>query len=822
MAKPLEIDSWWSIPKDSLIKMLALNVVQGLSKEQIESYRHSFGQNILEEKKPTKTKELIINGIKEPMMILLLSIAAISFLFEKSLEAIFMMFIVAMYILVEFSNKFRADHTMARLRELIPTTTKVIRDAQIQEIRISDIVVGDIIILSEGAYVPADIRLIESYGLLVDESTLTGESIPARKDAKADVDPAATVSARKNSVFSGTAILAGEGKGIVMAVGARSELGVIAHNVQTQKKDWTFIQEAMSHLVKILALIAIAVSLLIPTIGFLRGLNAQEMFLTWLTLTFLMIPGQPPIIIAISLALTSFALANKKVVVKRLQGVETLGQVTVIVTDKTGTLTENKMKVRRFILPDGKKVAPQLLDSKLKNSIALCLPKYSNDPTDKAIAAALDESSNQSSYDCLESFTNEHPWRSLIYTQGSLSYSAIAGQPEALIKLSSSSSIQEEALLKTLQQETNKGNRVAAFALKNNSSNITEILALAVLYDPIRPDVKMAVASLAKAGIVTYIVTGDHSKTAAMVARTINIDGDVLEGKEIDKIDDETLSAKFSSVKIFARTSPTQKQRLVRLLKQKNQIVAAVGDGVNDAPALKTANVSIAMGKIGTDLAKEAADLILVDDNYAYLPEAIALGRRALDNFRKGLTYYLTAKAILLFIFLIPLILGIPFPFAPIYIIVTKLFMDLAITTIFVTEAAEPDTMTKKPKEITNFINLRVVRYILKNGTLLAIGILAIYLWLYYKTHMVTLAQTAAFVTWLIGHVMLALNTKQERLSLFKQGVFSNNFATLWLAGMFTFSLAITTIPLVQAYLHTTFLNLNIWIAILLVAFSST
>ena len=236
----------------------------------------------------------------------------------------------------------------------------------------------------------------------------------------------------------------------------------------------------------------------------------------------------------------------------------------------------------------------------------------------------------------------------------------------------------------------------------------------------------------------------------------------------------------------------------------------------------KAANVGIAMGEIGTDLAKEAADLVLTDDNYAHLPDAILLGRKALDNFRKGLTYYLSAKAILLSIFLVPLALGIPFPFAPIYIIITELLMDLASSTIFVTEASELDIMKRKPQKITNFLNRKIGLRIFRNGFFLAAGILTVYLWLYYDTYNVVLAQSAAFVTWLLGHIMLALNLKQEKLPLLRQGIFSNRFGFFWLTGVVIFSLVITTIPFVYPYLHTTSLSLYIWLIILEVVFAAT
>ena len=823
-----ELGRWWSIPLEGLLQALTIDPTRGLSQAQIGGSRASFGSNTLQELKPTRIWELILDGVKEPMMAVLLSIAALSLFFGKPAEASVMVFVVAAYISVEFINKYRSDRTMARLRELTQPMTKVLRGGRIQEIRTSDVVVGDVVILAEGVRVPADVRLVESFGLLVNEAPLTGESFPVRKDSSAEVDKDAPLAERRNCVFSGTTILAGEGKGIAMAVGGASEMGIIARQVQTQRKERTLIQDAMARLAKTLAVLAIIVSILIPAVGLLRGLGLHDMILTWLALTFLMIPGQPPVIITMSLALASFELAEKKMVVKRLRGVEILGQVTSIVTDKTGTITENRMRVDAFVSPDGEVVRPEDLDDELKRRIRLCLPRYSNDPTDRAIDVAVGGEGHENGYTSMTGFSEESPWRTLVYEKGLSSWAAIAGQPESLINLSTLTA-QEKANLSAVLRETAKqGNRVVAFAMKEGlkgeelSTKGSRLLALAVLSDPVRPGVREAVASLDKAGISTFLATGDYPSTASHVAGTIGIADGAFDGKDVETMDDPTLLRELSSARVFARISPSQKKRLVVLLKQRGETVAVVGDGVNDAPALKAADVGIAMGEIGTDLAKETADLVLTDDDFIHLPDAILLGRKALDNFRKGLTYYLSAKAILLSIFLVPLALGVPFPFAPIHIILTELLMDLASSTIFVTEAAEPDGLARKPQTIANFLNKTIALRILRNGLPLAVGILVMYLWLFYSTHDVVLAQSAAFVTWLLGHIMLALNLKQEKLSLLKQGVLSNRFGAFWLAGMALFSLVITAVPFVRPYLHTSSLPLDVWLIILAVAFSST
>jgi len=818
----------WSIPLEDLLPSLSIDVAQGLSQAQVDSSRASFGANTLEELKPTRIWDLILDGVKEPMMAVLLSIAALSLLFGKPAEAAVMVFVVAAYISVEFINKFRSDRTMARLRELTQPMTKVLRDDRLQEIRTSDVVVGDVVILSEGVRVPADVRLVESLGLLVDEAPLTGESFPVRKDSQAKIDENAPLAERRNCVFSGTMILAGEGKGIVMAVGGASELGIIAHQVQIQRKGTTSVQDAMTRLAKTLAVLALIVSLLIPAVGFLRGLGLPDMILTWLALTFLMIPGQPPIIITMSLALASFELADRKMAVKRLRGVEILGQVTSIVTDKTGTITENRMHVDAFVSPDGRFLKPEGLEDDLRREISLCLPRYSHDPTDRAIDTALDGKSRESAYISMMGFSEERPWRTLVYEGERTSFAAFAGQPESLIALSSLSPQQKADLSTVLRETANQGRRVVSFALKEDlegedlSAKGSRLLALAVLSDPVRPGVKEAVASLDHAGISTFLATGDYPVTAGRVAEAIGITGGALNGQDLDRLDDRTLLSELSSTRVFSRISPSQKQRLVELLKQKGETVAVIGDGVNDAPALKAADVGIAMGEIGTDMAKETADLVLTDDNFVHLPEAISLGRKALDNFRKGVTYYLSAKAILLSIFLVPLALGIPFPFAPIHIILTELLMDLASSTIFVSEGAEPEILVRRPRMIANFLNWSISLRILRNGLFLALGILGMYLWLFYSTGDVISAQTAAFVTWLLGHIMLALNLKQEKLPLLKQGIFSNRFGTFWLVGMILFSLIITTVPFIRPYLHTSPLPLKVWLVILAIVFSST
>lgn len=820
--------SWWSIPREALIRELDVNAQSGLGPDRVKDNRNRFGTNCIQPVEQAGIGTLILEGIKQPMMMLLLAVAGLSLLFGKTIEATVMLFVVVAYVGVEFINKYRNDRTMTRLRQLTAPTTRVVRDGHTQEIGTTDVVVGDIVVVSEGSRVSADARLLEASGLVVNEAPLTGESSQQPKHSGDDISEGAPLAERTNSVFAGTTVLAGEGKAIVAAVGMDSQFGRIAVDVSGVRHEQTVLQSAMGQLARRLASLAVVVSALIPLVGFLRGLGLQEMVVTWLSLTFLMVPGQPPVIITMALALASFDLARHRVIVKRLHGAETLGQVTAILTDKTGTITENRMSVREFVLPDGSRVPPVGLPADIRRRIALAIPRYSADPTDTAIRDALggfeqliagEEPAE------FKGFESNSSYRVLSYEHGDSTARAIAGKPDVLIEASVLSQPERDTMLRQLQDGTRDGLRVVAYAWKDGGDDTLDTarpVALAVLEDPVRPGVQDALARLDAAGIQTYIVTGDHPLTTRAVAERIGLRSEPVTGAELAATGDSELPELLRHKRVFARVDPSQKLRLTNALKSAGGIVTVIGDGINDAPALKAADTSIAMGQIGTDLAKDIADLVLTDDDYTHVPDAIATGRKALDNFRKGLTYYLSAKLILISAFVAPLVLGIPFPLAPIHIIMTELLMDLASSTVFVTEAAEPDVMLHGPRRVRSFLDAKTGLRIARNGVALAAGMLGVYLVLFYTRHDLTLARTAAFTTWLLGHILLAINVKQDVVPLLKQGLLANRFAVFWLVAMIALTLAMTTATSLHRLVQTTSLPASVWLAIVVVVIVST
>lgn len=831
-------DNWWSSDGLNLAHELGTDPALGLRPEQVDVQRASYGSNNLAGSGPTSLWRLFWASIKSPMIVLLLSIAVISLLLGQFREAAVMAFVVAMYVGIHLLNKARADRTMARLRQVQSPRVATMRDGHLQQIPLGEVVVGDLLPLQAGSRIAADGRLLSAVGLLVNESLLTGESAPASKEADALVPPAAPLAERPTAVFAGTTVIDGQGTLLVMAVGAKTELGRVAVLTSTAEAGPTPLQREMSDLTRTLAFIAVGVSFLVPLIGLLRGFDLQQMVLTWLALTFLMVPGQPPIIIAMALALASLELARKQVIVRRLQGAETLGAVTTLLSDKTGTITQNQMTLQSILRGDGELIV--IAEIGLKRQTLHCfltearqaIPTHTYDPTDLALMWAVENSGLASGEPWGKlvgqiGFEQSKAYRALEYQRGTTSRVYLAGRPEFIVQRSNRlltcdgikdwPAVTHIQLSRQIEHFSQEGQRITAYAYWEGRLDADEphelvFIGAAVISDPIRPEVAGAVQELTCAGVRVVMVTGDIPATAAAIAYQAGLDAErVLTGTDIAGSSDQDLDNAISTTQVFARTSPTDKLRLVQAYQRLGQVVAVTGDGVNDAPALSAADIGIAMGQRGSDVAREAADLVLTDDNLACLPAGVAVGRKAYDNFRKGITYYLSAKAILLAIFLVPLLVGAPFPLAPIQIILTELLMDLASSTIFVSEAAEPGLMGRKPRRLGRFLSSDVARQILRNMAGLTAVILLVYFGSFALGYDTSQARTAVFATWLLGHVLLAMNLKQTQRSLLEQGLLSNKFAAGWLLGMIALVLAMTSLTPVRTLLNTTALSGAQW-----------
>ena len=649
------------------------------------------------------------------------------------------------------------------------------------------VVPGDVLILVPGTRLAADARLISAVNLSVDEATLTGESLPVEK-AVGDV------------VYAGTVVVAGEGEAEVTATGAGTRLGQMAAQLGTVKPPKTPLQLAMKLLAGKLVWVAVFFSVAIPLIGIARGGDFREMILTGLSLAFATIPEELPIIITMVLGLGAFRLSRQNFLVKRLRAAETLGDATVILTDKTGTLTESRMQLAA--------VWPQ---EQQQMALAAALGTVSPEVPDALEQAVLERAKASGlALPQGEILCQRHPGdgrrsKAVLWRHPDGLRLHLTGAPEEVFPRCREVPV---ALREQLETETAQGRRVIAVATRRLDAQDAnrpldeleqdlELAGLVSFADPPRAGVKETLAQVASAGIRTLMVTGDHPATAAAIAREVGIAaGKVLTGEELDRLDDAALAQTVREVSVYARATPQHKHRLVVALQRNGEVVAVTGDGVNDALALKAADVGVAMGIKGTDVAKEAAQAVLADDNYATLARGVFEGRHFFDNLRKGVNYYLAVKVGLIAIFLLPVLAGLPLPFSPIQIILLELFMDLAASAGFVAEPAEADIARRQPRRAASaLLDGAAVRTILFKGALLFAAVMAAYAWGNWRGLSPAAVQSCAFAAWMVGHVALAFISRSDRDWIVRHGLFANPVMNLWAVAAIGFLLLAIYLP---------------------------
>jgi Ca2+-transporting ATPase len=850
---------WVSKSVNEIFKELNTDPNNGIATKEAEDRLRKFGENkLVEEEHVSFTRELK-EEITEPMILLLLVVGVLYSVWGSLSDAATIFTIIIILVLVEVYNEFKAERSIDALKELTSPSALALRDGSLKQVPTTQLVPGDILPLKVGQRIPADARLIRSYGLQVDESSLTGESFPVLKDAEAILPENTQVAELTNTVFTGTLITQGEGSAVVVATGQNTELGRVAELTKTAKEQKTPLQLAMRELSEILVWVALSFSILIPILGYLRGQPLTTMILTGLSLAFATIPEELPIIITMVLAVGAYALSRKHAIVRRLRAAETLGSVTVIATDKTGTITENSMSLGHVYFNE--KLAQSVDDEKRLFEVGILASGVAAgveydvmrrlNPMGMAVFEAaqkvgIDAKALQSSYVLRNefSFDNKLKMASYIYEQNKDLYLFTSGAPEVVIEKSTAiwkngknTSFTEQEKMKVMDAVTevaNVGERALALAYrritkeeKSREELEKELVFTGIVsfIDPPRPGVRDVIHSCQEAGIRIIMLTGDHPNTAKAIAAQVGIDSNskMLTGAEISSMTDDQLRKALKTTSVFARISPEHKLRIVRLLKDMGEIVAVTGDGVNDAPALREGEIGITMGLRGTDVAKEAADMVLTDDNFVTIGEAVRQGRKIFDNLTKGVRYYLAVKVALVAIFLLPIILGVPLPLLPIQIVLLELFMDLGASSGFVAEQEEADVMKRRPRNPKErFMTRAMLISIFVSALGLFVAVSACYLLAYYWTGDLTHAQTVAFATWIFTHIFLALNLRSERQSLFKSGVFSNKVMIGWgLVAIATLLLAIT-VPTFQAALKTSTLTASDWALVLVVSFVST
>ena len=805
--------AWHALTIDSAIEQLHSHSAHGLTTKTAHRRQQKFGPNSIREAAQRSAWQILFAQLRDIMLLVLIAAAIITGAIGDLKDTIVILSIVLLNLGISFVQEYRSERAIAALKKMAPTNATVVRDGEIAQIPASALVSGDIVLLEAGNIVPADLRLIETAGLKIDESVLTGEAVTIEKNADVIIDTALPLADRINMAYKGTTATFGRARGLVAATGMHTELGKIAALLETSSEPKTPLQKRLAIFSKRIGIAIFAICVIIFSVGLLRGEDVALMFLTAVSLAVAAIPEALPTVISIALAFGARKMARQHALIRRLAAVETLGSVTYICSDKTGTLTQNKMQVETIVV-DGIATSDWHMQAQqpwpnLFTALALSndaernrAKKIVGDPTEialyrAALRANFDKETLQknaprilelpfdSQRKCMTTFHADGGGNLIAYTKGAPE----AVLPRCINALSAqgSAAIDSGEILAQAERMAAAGLRVLAFAqrewqrapLQLNSTEVEAeltFIALVGLIDPPRREAAQAVAECKTAGITPVMITGDHPATATAIARQLGIidgDGTVLSGRELAQLDAAELEKKIASVRVFARVDPAQKIRIVTALQHRGEFVAMTGDGVNDAPALKSADIGVAMGKGGTDVAREASSLVLLDDNFATIVSAVREGRRIYDNIRKFIRYVMTGNAGEIWtIFLAPL-LGLPIPLLPIHILWVNLVTDGLPGLALAAEPAELDIMRRPPRPPHQSIFAQGMwQHMIWAG--LAIGAVSLFTqaWALHigSPHWQTMVFTVLTLSQL-GHV---LAIRSEHLSLFKQGIASN------------------------------------------------
>ena len=737
---------------------------QGLTVDEAARRREQTGANVLTPPVQASLLKELGESITEPLQLLLIAVGILSALWGEMRDALAIFAIIGAVAGIEAITELRARRALEGLRSLAALQAHVFRDGTLLRIPASELVPGDVVALEAGDLVAADCRILSASGLAVDESTLTGEPQATAK-GPGPVASDAPLRERESMAYAGTAVAAGEGRGLVVATGSATELGRLGKSMAEEREPPTPLQQAMRQLARAILGVAITTSLAVPLVGVLRGQPLLQMILAGLALAFATIPEELPILVTVLLAVGGRRLARRGALLRRLRAGEVLGAVTVVVTDKTGTLTENRLQLARIEGPRDRVLELALGCQSLRTAGG----QHIGDPAEVALAAAARAAGVTFWGDehAIFPFDPERKRMSRAWQTADGIRIVVKGAPESVLQACALSATEKDRARSVVDGLAGEGFRLLGFAERqaerapqsaDEAERDLELVGFAAFDDPLRPGVPAAVAALEGAGVQTLVVTGDHPLTAAAVARRAGLSGGelLLGGAPLAGSDDGALAERLRNHTVIARATPADKLRIVRALQRRGEIVAVTGDGVNDAPALAAANVGIAMGRRGTDLAREAADLVLTDDAYPTIAAAIEGGRTLGSQLRRAVAFYLGAKVALVASMLLPLALGLPAPFAPVHIVLLELFMDLGASVAFVSEPTAPDAMRRPPRDpARRFLDQAELGAIL----LTALGIFTATITAFFVVRAiygVGFGGAAAVAAWLVSHTGVA------------------------------------------------------------------
>jgi len=762
------------------------SAIQGLTSAEAAERLAAEGSNALPASGPRGTAAVVLDVIREPMFLLLLAAAAIYFVLGDLHEALMLLFFVCVVMGITLYQSHKTERVLQALRDLTSPRALVLRDGEKQRIAGSEVVRDDIVFLAEGDRVPADACLLMCNGLQADESLLTGEAAPVRKTA----GERQAVMARPGGddlpvVYSGTLVVQGQGIARVTATGPRTEIGRIGKSLQALRPEPSPMQSQVRRMMWVFALLGILLcSVVVVLYGLTRGAWLDAL-LAGITLAISMLPQEFLVVLTVFLALGAWRISRSNVLTRRIPALETLGAATVLCVDKTGTITENRMTVTQLVTRDARYAVdydhenslPEAFHELVEFSVLASMVDPF-DPMEKAFRRLADHylAGTEHLHDDWmliqhyplnrDMLAMSHGWQA---THRDEYVVAAKGAPEAIADLCHLSAAETAAIVAEADRLALQGLRVLAIARATFAGTAWPpqqhdfpfaFLGMIALADPVRPRVPEAIRVARCAGMRVAMITGDYPGTAEAVARAagIDLDGGILTGPEIDALDDAVLRQRLRSARVFARVAPEQKLRLVQAFKANGEVVAMTGDGVNDAPALKAAHIGIAMGGRGTDVAREASSLVLLDDDFATIVDAIRLGRRIFDNLHKAMAYILAVHVPIAGMALLPLLFGMPLVLAPVHIVFLELIIDPACSIVFEAEPEEAGAMERPPRRPdAPLFSLRTLLLSLLQGATVFLAVAAVYALSLQRGLGIDEARALTFTTLVIGNLGLIL-----------------------------------------------------------------
>ncbi len=880
----MERPNWYELNVHDVCKELGASAQTGLTSKEAKRRLEEYGPNELQQKKGASVFQMFLEQLKDYMVIILIIASIVSILVNEVTDAIVILGIVIINAVLGVFQEYRAGKALEALKRMSAPNAKVLRDGEPVTIPARELVPGDTVILETGDYVPADVRLINSVNLKVEEAALTGESVPVEKHAEADLKGDIGLGDQINSGFMSTLITYGRGSGIVTSTGMNTVIGKIAEMIQEEEAEDTPLQKKLAKMGKLLGTGCLIICAIVFGMGLLRGEHLLEMFMTAISLAVAAIPEGLPAVVTIVLALGMQRMAKKNAIMKKLHAVETLGSTTVICSDKTGTLTQNQMTIVKMYVPgllidvqgDGYNPVGALtaddaeLDlnrepavSRLVDVLALCNDarlehvvengadewRIIGDPTEGAmIVTAAKAGVKQEAHNKQLPRLQEIPFdsqRKLMTTFHQLpsGYAAFTkGAPDILVERCTQilrrdgtvSAITEADVAEILKENkalASQAYRVLAMAYKpvldipahptpeTDEKNLV-FCGLVGMIDPPRTEAIEAIKVCKSAGIRVVMITGDYKDTAAAIAKQLGIitsDDQVVAGADLNAMDDARLKEVAKNVNVYARVSPEHKVRIVQAVRDNGEIASMTGDGVNDAPALKRADIGVAMGITGTDVTKESADMILTDDNFSSIVHAVEEGRVIYSNIRKFVFFLMSCNVGEILIIFLSMLLNWPIPLLPIHLLWVNLLTDAFPALALGTEKKEPGLMTEPPRSPNeSIINKDMLINIAVQSVVMTAAVLGSF---YYgwQNYGIEMGRTYALVTLIVSELLRAYTCRSEKHPLWKIGFFSNR--NMNLATVFSFALlvVILLVPGLRDIFNVATLHFHDWDFVILV-----